>query len=128
MTRIVGEEIRNIGSINKFKSSVFSFIRLRKNSGFANHDVGNDGKLGTRLRLNFRYLTKHTFRNNFNAMIDPTCSCVVEPETTLGYLTLYFTYRLQLLNDIMIYIYISYIYICMIYIYMIYIYVYKYIP
>ena len=87
MTRIVGEEIRNIGSVNQFKSSVFSFIRLRKNSGFANHDVDNDGKLGTRLRLNFRYLTKHKFRHNFNAMIDPMCSRGVEPETTLTYNT-----------------------------------------
>ena len=57
----LSEKIRNIGSLNKFKSSVLSFIRSTENSIFSIHDI-NVVKLLNRLTLNYSYLNKHKFR------------------------------------------------------------------
>ena len=100
----LSEKIRNIDSLNKFKSSVLSFIRSRENSIFAIHDI-NVVKLLNRLTLNYSYLNKHKFRHNLNGIIYTMCSCGVKPERTLHYLLrcdLSSTYRLELLNDIYI--------------------------
>ena len=70
------EKIRNIDSLNKFKSSVLSFIRSRENSIFAINDI-NVVKLLNRLTLNYTYLNKHKFRHNLNGIIYTMCSCGV---------------------------------------------------
>ena len=98
----LSEELRNIDSINTFKSNILNFVRTRENSVFAVRDI-NGVKLLTRLRLDFGHLNEHKFRHNFNDIINPMCSCGKEPETTLYYLLrcdLYSIYRLELLNDI----------------------------
>ena len=98
----LSEELRNINSINTFKTSILNFVRPTENSVFQVHDI-NGVKLLTRLRLDFSHLNEHKFRHNFNDTINPMCSCGKEPETTLHYLLrcdLYSIYRLELLNDI----------------------------
>ena len=55
--------LRNINSINMFKSSILNFVRPRENLVFAIHDI-NGLKLLTRLRLNFSHLNEHKFRHN----------------------------------------------------------------
>ena len=98
----LSEELRNINSINTFKSCILNFVRPRENSVFEVHDV-NGVKLLTRLRLDCSHLNKHKFRHNFNGIINPMCSCGKETETTLHYLLpcdLYSIYRLEFLNDI----------------------------
>ena len=72
----LSEKIRNIDSLNKFKSSVLNFIRPRENSIFAIHDI-NVVKLLNRLTLNYSYLNTHKFRHNLNGMIYTMCSCGV---------------------------------------------------
>ena len=67
------EELRKIKS---------DFIRLKENSIFKIHDI-NGIELLNRLRLHFSHLNEHKFRQHFRATIDPTCSCGLEPETTL---------------------------------------------
>ena len=103
----LSEELRNINSINTFKSSILNFVRPRENSVFEVHDI-KDVKLLTRLRLDFIHLNEHKFRHSFNDVINPMCSCGKESETTHHYLLcsdFYFTfwsliYRLELVNDI----------------------------
>ena len=98
----LSEKIRNIDSLNKFKSSVLNFIRSRENSIFAIHDI-NVVKLLNRLTLNYNYLNEHKFQHNLNGMIYTMCSCGVQPEKTLHYLLHYdlsSTCRLELFNDI----------------------------
>ena len=46
----LSEELRNVDSINTFKSSILNFVRPRENSVFAVHDI-NGVKLLTHLRL-----------------------------------------------------------------------------
>ena len=94
----LSEELRNINSINTFKSCILNFVRPRENSVFEVHDI-NGVTLLTRLRLDFNHLNEHKFRHNFNDIINPMCSCGKEPETTLHYLfrcDLYSIYRLEL--------------------------------
>ena len=74
----LSEELRNINSINTYKSSILNLVRPKENSVFEVHDI-NGVKLLTRLRLDFRHLNKHKFRHNFNDIINPICSCVKEP-------------------------------------------------
>ena len=96
----LSEELRNINSINTFKSCILNFVRPRENSVFEVHDI-NGVKLLTRLRLHFSHLNEHKFRYKFNDIINPMCSCGKEPKTTLRYLLrsdLYSIYRLELLN------------------------------
>ena len=98
----LSEELRNINSINTFKSSILNFVRPTENSVFEVHDI-KCIKLLTRLGLDFSHLNEHKFRHNFNDTINPMCSCGKEPETTLHYLLrcdLYSIYRLELLNDV----------------------------
>ena len=98
----LSEELRNLNSINTFKTSILNFVRQRENSVFEIHD--NKGvKLLTCLRLDFSHLNEHKFRHNFNDIINPKCFCGKELETTLHYLlrcNIYSIYRLQLLNSI----------------------------
>ena len=56
-------KLRNINSINMFKSSILNFVRRRENLVFAIHDI-NGLKLLTRLRLDFSHLNEHKFRHN----------------------------------------------------------------
>ena len=95
-------ELKNIDSINTFKSSILNFVMPRGNSFFAVHDI-NGLNLLTRLRLNFRHLNKHIFCHNFNDTINPMFSCGKEPKTTLQYLLrcdFHSIYSLGLLIDI----------------------------
>ena len=77
--------MRNINSINTFKTSILNFVRPRESSVFEVYDI-KGVKLLTRLRLNFSHLNEHKFRHNFNDIINPMCSCSKEPETTLNYI------------------------------------------
>ena len=98
----LSDEIRNIVSVNKFKETTISFIRLKENSVFAIHDT-KGLKLLTRLRLNFSHLNEHKFRHGFKETVDPMCKCGVEIETTLHFLLrcrLYSNIRTKLLDDI----------------------------
>ena len=74
----LSEELRNINSINKFKTSILNFVRPRENSVFEVHDI-NGVKLLTRLRLNFSHLNEHKFRHNFHDTINPMCSSGKKP-------------------------------------------------
>ena len=56
----LSEELRNINSINMFKTCILNFVRLRENSVFEVHDI-NGLKLLTRLRLDFSNLNEHKF-------------------------------------------------------------------
>ena len=98
----LSEELRNINSINTFKSCILNFVRPRENSVFEVHDI-NGVKLLTHLRLDFSHLNEDKFWHNFNDIINHTCSYSKEPETTNHYqlhCSLYLIYRLELLNDI----------------------------
>ena len=98
----LSEELRNLNSINTFKTSILNFVRQRENSVFETHD--NKGvKLLTCLRLDFSHLNEHKFRHNFNDITNPMCSCGKKLETTLYYLLhcdLYSIYWLEFLNGI----------------------------
>ena len=98
----LSEELRNINSINTFKTSILNFVTPRENSVFEVHVI-NGVKLLTSLRLDFSHLNEHKFQHNFHDIINPMYSCSKEPETTLLYLLrcgLYSIYRLELLNYI----------------------------
>ena len=100
----LSDEIRNIVSVNKFKETTISFIRLKENSVFAIHDTKGLKQL-TRLMLNFRHLNEHKFRHGFKDTVDPMCKCSVETETTLHFhlrSRLYSTIRTEPLDDIYI--------------------------
>ena len=100
----LNDNIRNIKSINKFKVTILNFIRTKGKSVFDIHDT-NGIKLLRRLRLNFSHLNEHKFRHNFNDTVDPMCTSGRQSETTLHYLlrcNLYFTQRLELLNNVCI--------------------------
>ena len=74
--------VRSFGKLNQFTTKILHFIRLKENSIFKIHDI-NGIELLNRLRLHFSHFNEHKFRQNFRATIDPTCSCGLEPETTL---------------------------------------------
>ena len=98
----LSEELRNIDSINTFKSSILNCGRPRENSVFAVHDI-NGVKLLSILRLGFSHLNENKFQHNFNNIVNPMSSFGKEPETSVHYLLrcgLYSIYRLALLNDI----------------------------
>ena len=66
------------------------------------HDT-NGIKLLSRQRLYFSHLNEHKFRHNFNDLLDPMCTCGLEPETTCHYLlhqNLRSNHRLELLNNV----------------------------
>ena len=97
----LSEELRNIDSINTFKSSILNFVRPREESVFAVQYI-NGVKLLTRWRLDFSHLNEHKFRRSFNDLINSTCGCSKEPERTLHYLLrcdFHSISRLEFLND-----------------------------
>ena len=71
--RNLSEELRNINSINKFKSSILNFVSSTETSVFEVHDI-KGVKLLTRLRLDFSHINEHKFRHNFNDTINYMCS------------------------------------------------------
>ena len=81
----LSDKLRNIDSMNTFKSSILNFVKPRENSVFAVHNV-NGVKLLTRLKLDSSHLNEHKFRHNFNDIINPMCFYGKKPETTLHYL------------------------------------------
>ena len=62
--RNLSDKLRNIDSMNTFKSSILNFVKPRENSVFAVHDI-NRVKLLTRLTLDFSHLNENKFRHNF---------------------------------------------------------------
>ena len=86
-------------SVNKFKETIISFIRLKENSVFAIHDT-KGLKLLTRLSLNFSHLNEHKFRHGFKDTVDPMCKCGVETLHFLLRCRLYSNIRTELLDDI----------------------------
>ena len=74
--------VRSFRKENQFTTKILHFIRLKENSIFKIHDISGI-ELLNRLRLHFSHLNEHKFRQHFRATIDPTCSCGLEPETTL---------------------------------------------
>ena len=89
-------------SVNKFKETIISFIRLKENSVFAIHDT-KGLKLLTRLSLNFGHLNEDKFRHGFKDTVDPMCKCGVETEKTLHFLlccSLYSNNTTELLDNI----------------------------
>ena len=66
------EELRNINSINTFKSSILNFVRPTENSVFEVHDI-KGVRFKTRLRLDFG----HLMNINFNiALMIQSILCV----------------------------------------------------
>ena len=98
----LNKNIKNAESINKFKSLILGFIKVKENSIFGIHDpVGI--KLLTRLRLNFSHLNEHKFRHNFRETLNPFCKCGGETETTSHFFLrchLHTTQRLKLLDTV----------------------------
>ena len=78
----LSKELRNINSINAFKTSILNFLRPRENSVFEVYHI-NGVKLLTCLRLGFSHLNEHKFRYNFHDIINPMSSYHQEPKTTL---------------------------------------------
>ena len=116
----VSDEIRSIESSKQFKKTILDDIRPKENSVYAIPEI-SDLKLLTRLGLNFSHLNEDKFRHNFKDTINPVCSRGFEPETTDHYhlrCKLFTDLRLDLLNDIYIYIYIVHI-VHIVYIYII---------
>ena len=61
--------------------SLPKFIRLNEMKPYhTNHSVRI--KLLTRLRLRFSHLHKNKFRQGFKYMLNPLCSCSIEPAST----------------------------------------------
>ena len=56
----LSDKLRNIDSMNTFKSSILNFVKPRENSVFAVHNV-NGVKLLTRLKLDSSHLHEHKF-------------------------------------------------------------------
>ena len=78
-------EIRNSNSYQQLRKSLLSFTKPICSSLFSiHHPVGV--KLLVRLRLGFSHLREHKFRHNFHDILNPLCSCSLEPETTSHYL------------------------------------------
>ena len=94
-------EIRNSNSCQEFRKPLSSFIILTCSSLFSIHHSVSV-KLLVRLRLGFSHLREHKFRHNFHDTLNPSCSCSLEPETTLHYLLCWHNFsstRLALMND-----------------------------
>ena len=77
--------IINSESISLFKCKLFSFIRPFQNSVY--NILNPKGlKFLTHLRLGLSHLNVHRFRHNFQDLLNPLCSCSLEPEDTSHYL------------------------------------------
>ena len=59
--------------VNKIESIILIFIRPKENRIFGLYNI-NAVKLGTRLKLKFIHLNEHTFRLNFNDVMNLMCS------------------------------------------------------
>ena len=98
----LSDEIKNVNSINKFKKSILSFIKVKENSIFNVHDpVGI--KLLTRLRLKFSHLNEHKFRHNFRDTVNSMCACGAGIETTCHFFLrcqFFISHRTKLLNSV----------------------------
>ena len=74
----LSDELRNIDSINTFKSSILNLVSPRESLVFVVHDV-NGVKLLTHLRLYFSHVNEHKFWQNVRAVKNPkqlsTTSC-----------------------------------------------------
>ena len=77
-----------------FKSSILSSFRPRENSVFAFNHTDIVKLLTTILtnKIGFSHRNEHKFRHNFHDVINPLCSCVKKPETTLHHLLSYDLY------------------------------------
>ena len=63
------------------KKRLLEFIRPQANSIFNIHNPMAIKYL-TRLKLGFIHLKEHKFKHNFQASVDPLCSCGTETDTT----------------------------------------------
>ena len=77
--------IRNLSSVQLFKNAPLKFIRPSPSplSGI-NHPFGI--KLLSCLRFGLSHLREHKFCHNFLDIINPLCSCNIEPESTSHFL------------------------------------------
>ena len=73
--------IRNSASFNSFNESILKFIRPAPNSIFQCHNPKGIKYL-TWLRVNFRHLHDHKFKQSFQDTINPLWNCRLEAETT----------------------------------------------
>ena len=69
----------------QFRKLLLSFIKPTCSLLFSIHHPAGV-KLLVRLRLGFSYLREHKFRHNFHDILNPLCSCSLEPKTTSHYL------------------------------------------
>ena len=98
----LNEKIRNRKSINKFKATIFNFIRPKGSSVFDIHDT-NGSNLLSRLRLTFYYPNEDKLSHYFTDTLDPIVRCGREPETLSHYLlrgNLYPAEKLEVLNNV----------------------------
>ena len=74
-------QIRRIDSYVGFRKKLISFFEPTENKNFSIY--GTSGiKLLNRLRVDFRHLNEHMFRNNFADTFNPLYSCSLETEST----------------------------------------------
>ena len=77
-------EIRNSSSYLSFRNGLIKFIRPSECKIFNIPDqVGV--KLLTRLQLGSSRLLERKFRHKFEDVLNPLCSCSIEPETTMHF-------------------------------------------
>ena len=77
-------EIRNSASLEIFKKRFLNFIRQNSSNVFnINNALGP--KLLTRLRIGFRHLKEHKFKQNFQDSVDVLCSCGNDIESTVHF-------------------------------------------
>ena len=77
--------IRNSESLNVFKNSLLKFIRPSGNSVFNCQNL-REVKSLTRLRLGLSHLREHKFKNGFQDLLKPICSCGNDIETSAHFL------------------------------------------
>ena len=67
-------EIQNAPSLNIFKKNILKFIRPTANNLFGCHNLKSIKYL-TRLRLGLSHLYEHKFKNNYQDILNPLCTC-----------------------------------------------------
>ena len=73
--------LRKAENIERFKSMLQDFFKLKQKSLFAFHDPAGVNLL-SRLLLKFSHFNEHKFRHNFKGALIPMCDCRSETETT----------------------------------------------
>ena len=73
--------IRNLKTLNIFKSKILNFIRPTASSIFGCHNP-MWLKLLTRIRLALSHIREHNFKHSFQDRLNPLCICGKEFETT----------------------------------------------